>query len=121
MYYCFVCICTGSNRPKLKDIHRHVVQQAAHKWRDIGVSLEVVYLKMEMIAADHPHDDVRCLMGVLDTWLMNTPDASWNQLISALRSPTVQLDSLADQLEQMMSTECKIYSNSVTTHYYKLS
>ena len=67
-----------------------------------------------MIAADHPRDDVRCSMGVLDTWL---PDASWNQLISVLRSPTVQLDSLADQLEQMLNTECKIYSNSVTTHY----
>ena len=45
-------MCTGSDRPKLKDIHHHVVQQAAHKWRDIGVSLEVAYLKMEMIARD---------------------------------------------------------------------
>ena len=87
-------MCTGSDRPKLKDIHHHVVQQAAHKWRDVGVSLEVAYLKMEMIAADHPRDDVRCFMSVLDTWLMNTPDASWNQLISALRSPTVQLEDL---------------------------
>ena len=35
--------------------------------------------------------------------------ATWNQLIKALRSPNIQLDYLASQLEQMLNTECKVY------------
>ena len=112
---------TGSDQPTMKDLQRHVAKQAAHKWRQIGESLKLEYYEMEMIATQYPSDVVHCFMGVLDTWLTNTPDPSWNQLISALRSPTVRLHRLADQLEQMMSTECKIYSNSYsllqTIHY----
>ena len=112
---------TGSDQPTMKDLQRHVVKQAAHKWRQIGESLKLEYYEMKMIATQYPSHVVRCFMGVVETWLINTPDASWNQLISALRSPTVRLHRLADQLEEMLSTECKIYSNSYsflqTVHY----
>ena len=71
------------------------------------------WVMLDMIAADH-HSDVSCCRAVLERWLETTPDASWNQLIRALRSPIVQLDSLADQLEQMLDIKCKIYSNITT-------
>ena len=35
------------------------------------------------------------------------PNATWNQLISALRSPTVQLDYLATQIENIMIVEVR--------------
>ena len=98
---------TGSDRPKLKDLCRHVVKQAAHKWRDLGELLELESYKMEMTAFNHSHDIDMCCMDVLMTWLDTTPNASWNQLIRALRS--VQLNYLADQLEEMLSIKCKIY------------
>ena len=72
-----------------------------------------------MLKRDYPHDD-GCCKCVLEIWLETSADASWNQLIRALRSPCVHLYWLADQLEQTMSTECKIYNNTVATHYYKL-
>ena len=119
-------MCTGSDRPRFSYLSKHVVRQAAHKWRNLGEQLlnDKQKIMLKVIEADHPHDVVSCCKHALETWLKSTQDASWNQLISALRSPTVQLDSLADQLEQMMSTECKIYSNSYsllqTVHYMSM-
>ena len=115
MYYCFYIVCTGSDRPALRDLHHHMVRQAAHKWSDLGVELldDDQIRMLDMIAADHPHD-ADCCSAVLKRWLGTTPDASWYQLIRALRSPFVQLDSLADQLEEKLDIKCKIYSNITT-------
>ena len=103
---------TGSDRPLLRDLYRYVMKQAAHKWKDLGIELMEDHYKIHMIAANHPHDDVRCFKEVLQRWLEISPDASWNQLIRALRS--VELVSFADQLEKMLGIKCKIYSNITT-------
>ena len=60
-------MCTGSDRPALKDPHLHVVREAAHKWRDLGVKLlnDDQIVMLDMIAADHPHDDADCCERVL--------------------------------------------------------
>ena len=79
----------------------------ADKWKDLGVQLLVRSDHLRIIAADHPHDALSCCQCVLEKWLDTTTDATWNQLIAALRSPSVQLDYLASQLEQSI-TECKI-------------
>ena len=63
---------------------------------------------IDIIAADHPHDVVSCCQCVLKKWL-DTTSATWNQLIKALRSPSVQMDYFAGQLEQMLITQCKFY------------
>ena len=102
----------GSDRPLLKDLYDHVVNNVAGKWRDLGVQLlrPDQEKMLDIIAADHPHDVVSCCKCVLNKWLNTTTDATWNELIRALRSASVQLDYLAGQLEQMMITECKTYS-----------
>ena len=107
-------MCTGNTRPTSINLHFNVVREAAHKWRDLGALLGLKYSTINLIAADHPHDDVSCCSAVLKKWLETTPDASWNQLIRALKSPTVELDSLADQLEMILDIKCKIYSNITT-------
>ena len=85
----------------------------ADKWKDLGVQLLRSDQEncLNIIAVDHPHDAVSCCKCVLEKWLDTTTDATWNQLITVLRSPTVQLDYLASQLEQMLSTKCKTYDN----------
>ena len=45
---------------------------------------------------------------VFEKWLETNADDTWNVLIKALRSPTVQLNYLASQLEKMLMTECEI-------------
>ena len=91
----------GSNRPSLRSLHDYVVNSVAGKWKDLGVQLLPPEM-VDIIAADHPHDVVSCGKCVLKKWLNTTTDATWNQLIKALRSPSVQLDYLAGQLEQML-------------------
>ena len=34
-----ICIHTGRDRPSLKQLHNHVVQDVAVKWRDVGIQL----------------------------------------------------------------------------------
>ena len=112
---------TGNDRPLLKDLYDHVVNNVADKWRALGVQLLVrpdQQKMLDIIAADHPHDVVSCCSCVLKKWLDTTSGATWNELIRALRSPSVQLHYLAGQLEQMMITEC-MDSNLLATHCKK--
>ena len=104
--------CIGSDRPSLRELYNHVVINVADKWRDLGVQLMRPGQErmLDIIAADHPHDVVSCCKCVLKKWLDTTTDATWNELIRALRSPTIQLDYEADRLEQILIVECKIYS-----------
>ena len=60
---------------------------------------------LDIIAADHPHDARRCCICVLDRWLVTDPDATWNQLIRALK--VGGLPHLANHLQQMI-IECEI-------------
>ena len=85
-----------------------MVNNVAAKWRDLGVQLlrPDQETMLDIIAANHPHDVVSCCKRVLEKWLDTTTDATWNELIRALRSPSVQLDYLARQLEQKMHTKC---------------
>ena len=110
--YAMDVACIGSDRPSLRDLYNHVVNQVAHKWRDLGIQLlrsdqENV---LNIIALDHPSDAVACCKSVLKKWLDTTTDAKWNEVLRALRSSSVQLDSFANQLEQMLITESKVYS-----------
>ena len=76
------------------------------KWRDLGVQL-LPPETVGIIAEDHSHSVVSCCKRMLEKWLETTTDATWNQLIRALRSRGVQLNHLASQLEQMLIPECK--------------
>ena len=99
----------GSDQPRLRDLYEHVVKEAAYKWRHLRVELLPYQLnELDIIDANWPHDAVRCCMNVFQKWLEYTANASWDQLIRALRS--VQLDSLAVQLEQMIIREGELYS-----------
>ena len=91
----------------MRALHDHVVNSVAGKWRDLGVQLLPSDM-VDIIAVDHPNDAVSCCKSVLKKWLeTTTTDATWNQLIKALRSPSVLMNHLASQLEQMLITERK--------------
>ena len=97
-----------------------MVNRVADKWRDLGVQLlpRLGQERMlDIIAADHPHDVVSYCKRVLEKWLDTATDATWNELIRALRSPSIQLHYFAGQLEQMLIPECKTYSYVNATLY----
>ena len=98
-------VCIGNDRPLLKDLCNHVVRVVANKYDCLGEELLGPNLAHEVgiITASYPNDVVKCSKCVLKKWLDTTEDASWNQLIKALRSPSVQLNAFASQLEQMIN------------------
>ena len=93
----------------MRDLHNHVVSKVAHKWKDLGVQLlrSDQQEAISIIELDHPCNAKECCKCVLKKWLDTTPYATWNQLISALRSPTVQSDYLANQIENIMIVEVR--------------
>ncbi|XP_065886043.1 uncharacterized protein [Dysidea avara] len=97
------------DRPSLKDLYVDVSHGIAAKWRDLGVLLlnppnENVF---NIIEKNHPQDVLACCKCMLQKWLDTKPDASWNQLLEALRSPCVQLNSLADQIDHKLKEKNK--------------
>ena len=83
--------------------------EAATIWRDLGLELLPYkhYEELDIIQFSYPSDCVQCCMDVFKKWLEITEDASWNELIRALRR--VQLYLLANRLERMIR-EGELYS-----------
>ena len=74
----------------------------ADKWRDIGVQLLHPTLisnrVLEVIAADHPHSVEGCCKSMFEKWLDTQKDASWNQLVEAIK--TIKLHAFASTLQK---------------------
>ena len=94
----------------LKDLYDHVVSNVAKNWKDVGVQLlrSDQTHELNILETNYPQDVVRCCKCALEKWLESSVDATWNQLIEALRSPSVRLDHFASELEQRLKPECKI-------------
>ena len=92
----------GCDRPQLKDLYEHVVPLVADKWRDIGVQLLRLTSKdiraLEVIAANHPRSVEECCKRVFEKWLETQRDASWNQLLEAIK--VIGLHYLVRKLEK---------------------
>ena len=109
----------GSDRPKLKDLYNHVVGSVAKNWKTVGVQLlrSDQTDELDIIETNHPQDVVRCCQCLLKKWLDSSVDATWNQLIKALRCPSVRLNHFASKLEQRLKPECKIIAMYLLMKY----
>lgn len=103
--YCILlCYLVADDRPSVKDLHNHVVGRVASKWRDLGIQLlnptnESIF---DIIEEDHPKNIIACCKSMLQKWLDMKTDATWNQILNALRSSCVQLYYLADEIESKL-------------------
>ena len=101
----FVCMHVGTDRPALKHLYTHVRTSIANDWYDIGVALldpgdEVV---LNVIDKNHHRDVEKCAAEMLKIWLSRKSEATWNQLLEALREPNIKLNALAKKIEEMLS------------------
>ena len=53
---------------------------------------------LKVIAANYPQNVVKCCQTMIEEWLEIRKDASWNQLIEALKSPGIELLHLASEI-----------------------
>ena len=107
---CYVGDNERNKRPHLKDLYDHVVVKAARKWKEIGAQLlvndcEAVLNNIE----DNCHQQVeKCCERMLQKWLGTNVSASWDELIQALTSPSVQLNHLASDITKMLEMKSKL-------------
>ena len=85
------------NRPELSQL-QYIMQHGEGvitKWYDIGLKLlNGKGIKLNVIRKNHPSDAETCCTNMFSQWLESKPDASWNQLFTALIE--IGLNSAAD-------------------------
>ena len=74
------------------------------KWYDLGVELLDFngIEELNTTEAEYSSDLNKCCTKMFHLWLKKQPTASWNQLVEALRQPSVDLGTLASKTEQML-------------------
>ena len=111
----------GTDRPALKYLNRHVRAYIGTKWHDVGVELLNVQDEpaLNAIKVNFFRDVDECTAEMLQLWLKRKPDASWNQLIKAFRARNINLETLASEIEGMLSkgTYCIMHNVNITNDH----
>ena len=81
----YICFSDDSTQLTLKEIQNEL-KETASKWYQLGVQLEIPSAMLSTIESDHPSDVQRCMTEVLDWWLRNAPERSWEKLTEALEA-----------------------------------
>ena len=66
----------------------------ATKWHELGLVLVDSYSVIKRIEADHHNDVTTCCRVMFEKWLQMKPDASWNELVTALNG--IEMKTAAD-------------------------
>ena len=78
---------------RIKDI------EIASKWYILGLELKVTIRKLKSIKVDHS-DDVNTRFHLMfQEWLDTTPNASWQQLVTALND--IEMKTAADAVSKL--------------------
>ena len=71
-------------------------------WRDLGtVLMPDTVAELSTISQDHCGSIISCCSSLFRLWLQRQPDASWKQLIEALKE--IKLNYLAAQIKGMLT------------------
>ena len=98
--------------PKMSVLMNKVAAKVSHKWKNLGLQLEIEYDQLETISSKNQDVSLH-LADVFQQWKNNTsPPYTWATIIGVLRTDIIQEVQLACELEQwIMST----YAEPTTT------
>ena len=108
-------ILAGHDQPALKLLNKHVRKEVSSKWHDLGLELleQEDEERLNEIESNNPNDVSKCCKEMFQLWLRKCTNATWNQLIEALKE--VDLNNLAATIEGMLQpTEEVVCSNAGT-------
>ena len=93
---------TGRDRPALKLLNKHVRNEVSSKWHDLGLELleQEDEEKLNEIETNNPNDASKSCKEMFQLWLRKCTNATWNQLIQALKD--IKLNSIATLIEGML-------------------
>ena len=87
--------------PSTKQLLPFMVHMAPN-WYEVGAMLLDVTQEsqLKLIRATHGSDAKKCCLAMLQNWMDTHPEATWHQLVTALRSPGVDLTAVASDIER---------------------
>ena len=95
-----------TGKPILRNLSNDVAPFVGHKWYVLGVQLlgdEDVKV-LSTIESNYRGDNVTCCTKMFEEWLYTVASANLEQLIIALKSPSVELHDLASELTFKLSS-----------------
>ena len=103
--YSHILLCSVNSKPTKNELLDHVVPHVTPWWYVLGLKLlkKDQEIQLDIIKSNHAGDNQMCCMEMFWYWLSTTPDASWQQLVEALRSPVVKLPVVAADIEKMFT------------------
>ena len=77
-----------------------MVDMAAN-WYELGAILleKRQEARLKVIKSTHGSNVIECCSAMLRYWIDKHPKATWHQLVTALRSPGVDLNTVASSIE----------------------
>ena len=89
----------------MRDLNKHVIDLVTTKWYELGLELlETEHEKELAIIETNCNSDVRiCCRKMFNKWLDIQSDASWGQLIQAVKD--VELNSAVADIQQLLEGE----------------
>ena len=89
-----------SSEPQLCDLANHVAVVIPTKWRPVAIQLGLTMEEIRTIQKDEDDSFAR-FMAVLDSWQRSLRKPyTWNTLVTALKSASVDELKLAERLQQ---------------------
>ena len=91
--------------PTLGEILDLVIPRVSPKWEELGIKLfkKDQGAQLKIIRSDYPNNNKKCCLEMFKYWLQTDTCASWEQLLTALRSPGVNLPVVAEDLRNNLS------------------
>ena len=83
-----VFLYAGKDSPTIKQIHNILKPDAtgvAARWYNLGIQLNMDTGTLESIKANNPSDVNASCTAMFNQWLRMIPEASWKQLVCALK------------------------------------
>ena len=73
-----------------------------NRWFELGLALGLKQPTLAEIRSNHENHEKDCKIEMLTKWLTEVDQCqpSWNALVEALRSPTVQCNATANTIEK---------------------
>ena len=88
--------------PMLQDVMRIKDIGITTRWRDLGLRLLDSNSVLDEIEANHHNDVNTCFRVMFNKWLERVADASWTQLVTALKS--IEMNTAASAISELFKS-----------------
>ena len=89
----------------MNELLRRVASRATDKWKRVGLDLGIEQHQLNTISQCHHQDAIECYAEVFSLWQKKAdPPFTWATIIDTLRSPIVEENALAQEIEDWITS-----------------